>query len=1273
MVDQLKTEKGTLSIGGFSGFTEQDIPVFDDFQFTPESLKKGIKEQGIGNLAASIAEMQSGTAPQGLFSYKTLRDGTAPLLNFLPDFKDKPLEDRPLNDEQILTLFTNVEDYKGDIVRAAKEKSKRTIAPAGGMFAGAVAGAKGAAKLPIPHPIAKGAVILGGTILGALTGDFFGRETSDFLLGEEVPVVPSLQPVVNTAETLTYGVSMLATPWVLPTQTGAIGAVRVLDNFKKISMGKNANLAKKGYYDFDRAIDVIANSEGLTKSLLNQALRAEPRTGLSKFIKPDPRKGPVSLRILSGIEKGTAKAGQAARANPVGTLAFETLAAGGAGGAAFASEVAFPGNDFYRLIGETLGAAAPPLLTKPFFSTGKYLVSSGGNLIKRYYSGPDPSVDTAAEAIQTKRMKQVGDRLFGALQDSKEIQENPELLGKAIKMLGQNILDETNTIVDEKNIAVLESTSLSAFFASRNEPKLAKVFARIEQELGRTSDELAIASKKGREAYIQGAKAVIIGAVNAGDVDALEASGFVAESLFYDNISNNVKGQVFNLLKAADRLKTSPKGELSTRLYNALKDQIRISKLREGQLWDAVGEAEVAQFVNGKGEELELPNVVIALQSFQRDGGVRSNAEGAFGELRKALGDYTKDLDKILRYFDAFTVFDADARPTNILFNPSVDAELTPVRRSPMMASRLFDVRSELLEKAKILRAQAKPKNKLAKKIETIAMALEQDLIGVPNAASNNYNIARAYTKARNDFFTRSFLGDIQDLDAQGAFRITEDNLLDKLFAGGSSPTYLRFKDIMAANKFLLQQDLGQPIEGQELAGSMFENIATINETLQNATRRVYRKMTTDKVVDVTPDGQEITAPVIDPKKYEDYVRSDEAQAMFRVFPALYEDLKTLKRAQESFISYGKDAKLFKESDNVKAFQAVLESRTENPSSAVTEAINSKRPEAAIQALLDLTETAPSFKNAAGKSFTQEEAKLGLRSAILSYAITKAGGTGYPFNPQAFQDALFGIVKTADPKSSFRLSSFMLKNDVIDQQHLSMMQKAIKEMVNVEEAFLTGDLETVLFKKPSGSKMFGARMIGATLGAAAQRRFNDLLTKIGIGSPGSGQLGGGLVAASEGSKQALNLFFNMPEQAKVKIMLELFQDKKKLGLLLQEAQTAAQAGGLANRLAVMLNALGVEQVTRRAGFFGRELGTEFFEEEDLIFPETIEEEEPPVQSKAPSLPLPAFKSTQPPTNIAQVSPTLNPLPNTQKVDRRRYAAAFPEDRALVEGIGSLRG
>ena len=76
----------------------------------------------------------------------------------------------------------------------------------------------------------------------------------------------------------------------------------------------------------------------------------------------------------------------------------------------------------------------------------------------------------------------------------------------------------------------------------------------------------------------------------------------------------------------------------------------------------------------------------------------------------------------------------------------------------------------------------------------------------------------------------------------------------------------------------------------------------------------------------------------------------------------------------------------------------------------------------------------------------------------------------------------------------------------------------------------------------------------------------------------------------------------MPERAQSKNNVRVIQDKKKLGLLLQRAQTAAQAGGLANRLAVMLNALGVEQVTRRAGFFLEEnLAQKFLGKKILFF------------------------------------------------------------------------
>ena len=64
----------------------------------------------------------------------------------------------------------------------------------------------------------------------------------------------------------------------------------------------------------------------------------------------------------------------------------------------------------------------------------------------------------------------------------------------------------------------------------------------------------------------------------------------------------------------------------------------------------------------------------------------------------------------------------------------------------------------------------------------------------------------------------------------------------------------------------------------------------------------------------------------------------------------------------------------------------------------------------------------------------------------------------------------------------------------------------------------------------------------------------------------------------------------------------------------------------------------------------------------LVRPEVIQTSQAPV--------------TAPPTNIAAVSPSLNniaPPVQNQRVDRRRFAALFPEDADLVQGIGSLRG
>ena len=82
-------------------------------------------------------------------------------------------------------------------------------------------------------------------------------------------------------------------------------------------------------------------------------------------------------------------------------------------------------------------------------------------------------------------------------------------------------------------------------------------------------------------------------------------------------------------------------------------------------------------------------------------------------------------------------------------------------------------------------------------------------------------------------------------------------------------------------------------------------------------------------------------------------------------------------------------------------------------------------------------------------------------------------------------------------------------------------------------------------------------------------------------------------------------------------------------------------------------------------------------------PEVVGQDTKPV---TPTLVRPGVIQTSPApaaaptTNIAAVSPSLNniapPVQNTASANaplRKRFAALFPEDRALIEGIGSLRG
>ena len=1246
-------------------YTVEDVPVFDAFKFTPESFQEGVKEQGLSNLTAAIIDLQAEIAPKGLFSYETLKDGTAPLLDLMPGFSDyaSGAKERQLTDEQMLPFFTNVQDFGGGdnaVWLAMLDKAKRTAPKSVGGFAGAVKGAQYAAKLPVPHPLLKLGVIGIGTTAGYLFGDYLGSEASEFAFGKEYPVTPSLQAAVNAAETATYGISFLGTPWALPTKEGAIGAVRFLDNWKKVTQGTAKSAAgKKGYFDPNRMAELIAAEEALGAKAFSRAMQAKSPTGnlLQRFVKPDPRKGPLSARFAGGVERGVVESAKAARRNPYATAFYEALAITGSTAGSFGAEVAFPGSPTARIGGELVGGFLPPLVTKPILVGLEKMTRGTFNAISDTLSGE-------AKVRFEKRMStDAAKRLLGAMENSDEVQQNPELIDMAIRLLGEDLVDANG-----KPIA---DASISAFFAAKGSPELARVWARIEQELGRTSDELSVASAKGREAYIQGAKNAIISAAQSGDVEALQASAFVAQRLFEDTIANSLNKSVSRLNAAAEKVMNrprtgGPKLNLAKKLHEVLDAQLKATKQTESVLWNAIEDLPMSRFVDKNGEELALPNFLAVLEEPMRNGGVKSASKSGNLDFRDALGsNLVEEIEEFQDYFSR------QAR-----------GELTEDDVNPFTTAVLWDIRGQILDKAQYFRNQGKPQ--LALKMDNFARAALTDLLNAPEDFGQAYNIARAYTKARNDVYTRSFLGDLEDTTKEGGLRIAPEALIDKLFQGGSNATYLRIQDIINANKFVL----GQNIEGGA------RRAASIHQTLGNIVRDQQRKIMDSKTVKyVDPEtGETITeeALVVNPKKLQDYLEAPETQELFRLFPQIKDDLADAATAQKTFDALGPELKLLRESDSTKAFMNVLESNTENPASAVAIALRSKKPAASMNELLALAKRNEPVVGANGIEYSPEQVMQGFRTAILDWAITRAGGTGYAFNPRAMQDALFGSVKGADPKAAMRLSSWMIDNGVMDKEHLGMIQKALKEMINVEEAFMSGNVENVLFKKPSGAKLFQARMIGATLGARSQQAFDNLLKKIGLG--GGGGMGGGLVAASEGSKQTLNLFFRMPEAARVRVMGELMQNKRALASFIQEAQTAGQQKGMFNRMKSILTGFGMEQVGRRSPYIGRAVSEEIESDDTVTPPSYIETgpqddeveviKESSVQVPIEQPPLPS-QPAAPTTSVASAAPVqpgpITPPPAASgPVDRSRYAAMFPTDIASGmirqrQGIGSFMG
>ena len=1212
------------------------------------------------------------------------------------DFTYQGIKDQfNLPDEQILTLFTNVRDFgKFDQeesflspgMQAGLEGAAREApgAIAGGLgFAGGVRAAMPlASKIPgvgIPGLLAKGAVLLTGGTVSAILSAFGAQEAEEEIREavtgetEEPPVLPSLMPAYKAGEGVAIGLSMLHAPYTLASKKPA-KASEFLENFRNVATGTFAN-------SIDDAAELTAKNAGLSEDMFQRANAARQSfdkfqqgtkfaTGFNRF-KPDPRKGPLGARLMDTIPKGIQKSLLDARTKPGGFLALEGLATTGISTGRYFAEQQNPGDTPTQLVYELAGSFFPPIAVQLAARYSMPLLRSLGRTANTLMSPEKTTQGFVGSAVD----REAGERLYRALQTIDSLPENqPADPAVRMKALIEILLS------DDPASDALQLTTAN-FTKIKGAPQ-AESLLQLEKILTQHSNDLKVAGDRGRDALITNAKEAVLRFAEQDDNPlALAIAGKLQQILFEEAISVQVGNRLDQFYKSAEKvLGADPKSgearfDLSDRLASVLTPMLQQTKRTENELWRRLDDFVITRFTDSAGNEIDTPNIVRLFGTRNRDGGVIQPSEGSKVSFRRALGPFAKDLDELVDFYDPEKGPGFVASPKSVGLLEGADPR---EGLSPYTAERLWDVRSKLLARERQLREAGDP---MQIELQKVNNALLQDLLGNPDQSAA-YNQARSYTKARNEFWRNSFLGDIttrKNVDgdpAASSVIIDPDGLAQEFFKGGPLKTKTRIDEIHAAVKFGVDHGLDP---------KTFDRLATdevMELLLRDSLRKVVKLVPTSQAQRNAIPGLEelMTADerfYVDPNALDTWRKQPGTEKLLETFPQLGKDMEDIRSIKNAFDFENQGLVKAAGSEEMKALQNIV-GYSEAPARAIARAVSGPKPESALNFLVKAVKSAPEeFTDPeTGMTFTRQQALGGLKSALLKFAFMELGGSGVRLNAKALNDTLFSPLKG----TNLVLSEFMKKNGLIDPGHLEDIQRAIKQMRNVEEAFATGEVEKVLFTNPTPAKMLYSRILGATLGARAQDTLNNLISRIPFfGSSNTQQIGGGMVAAQEGSRVVANLLVNGPEVRLLQAQVNLFSDRKALGAMLkdisdkEDAELAFEAmekaiAGTARQAGLRLPIIG-EPVAEEGG--------EFIEE--VFEPEPEPAPQPPPVSAVTELPTPRTAPAPMPAPTLAVAPQVTPP--SQPVNRARFAAMFPNDpmSALIrqqsaqQGIGSLMG
>ncbi len=575
-----------------------------------------------------------------------------------------------------------------------------------------------------------------------------------------------------------------------------------------------------------------------------------------------------------------------------------------------------------------------------------------------------------------------------------------------------------------------------------------------------------------------------------------------------------------------------------------------------------------------------------------------------------------------------------------------------------------------------------------ARVANNLAEAVLEDLGNGP-VGNPAFDAARDISYGYNQFLRRAFGGDILARNARGKDIIDDALLVNKLMTGSPDATALKIGQIHKLGDEIERyaKDTGfEVVSAEEIGGAITSTDRVLLDVLKLTLRDLEAPIEARAIVR-TPESQAMMQ-----QQAMEQFRAKNPQ-IFNVFPELGQMMDEAGDAA-TFLQRvkGTVGRLETRVKEQTAFARLIDA--ENPENAILQALQSDNPMRELDGLLKVVKAASRAKNLekvnrrsyisatsglpqAARVIPLEDALAGARHVFLGLAFSKGGKFGQgDFNAKGAYDMLFDPIPNA-ARGTPTLSDIMIKNNIMSEKEINDLKTGLGRIIRAEtkqdvsQAIISNETPALL-------DMY-TRILGSRVG-----------TGVGQMLPGGRATGAGLIEAEAGSRYLRQLTQEIPALQEYDALEAILLDPEMLALALRKPRTPAEKAGIVNSIIDKLGTMGIA-IPIPVGTRGIPLGAQELNEDDAgglqppPVPQTLEQRTNDALQRAQdvlgqqsSLQLPTPPAAQPTTALAsaapvQPQPVAPPPVASGPVDRSRFAAMFPEDRDLIQGIGSLMG